>query len=434
MKLFQYNLSNSISRLLGLPALIAGSLIILYSCGEEPNTLGRDLLPPIDDINLTIDSSTQIQAYTAEPKPIITAKSSSYVLGSLQNPVFGYYESSIVTQAELSTQLTLPIVRLIDSLTLQLRSSGYYGDSMDIQTLKVYEITSDLKTDSLYFSNTSIDGQYAATEIGSADFMAKDTLINVKITNDDFLYKFQSAGDSMFINNIKFQEVIKGLYLKVEPKTADGGSFTYINFQSDDSKMTLHYTIEDTAKRTYPMIFKNNVATFALFNKNIDGYPSNAHLNNPENQDTVLFLTSLAGLNVNLKFSDLEKWKEKGEISILKAELSIGVENSAFSWNNSKMYPPQLILFYLDETGSYRQISDYTINSSGFGGNYLANDNAYKFNIGHHLQSYIEGRISNFEFVIIPDKSSTTAGMVLLKSPLSQNSNRIKLKVIYTEL
>lgn len=413
---------------------LASIAVFMSSCGEEPNFVGRDLLPPGEDINLVVDSSSLIQAYTATAKPINTTSNSSYLLGSINSPVFGFSESKIVTQIGLASTLTFGTAPVLDSLFITLKVSGYYGDSLYTQRLNVHEITENIKTDSSYFSNSSVEGQYSPFIIGTTEFMAKDTLIKISVTDQNFIYKFLTAPDSTFLTSTKLKEVFKGLYFTCEPKPETGGAIMYIDLSSVNSKMTLYYTEGVTLSKSYAMSFTGSVNAFNIFNNSYENSPPLANLNNPDSQDTVLFLTAMAGLNVHLKFPELSSWKEKGAISIIKAELTIGVDDLAFEWNSSKLYPQSLFLFYINEQGNYSYLYDYNINQNGFGGTYLSGEKAYKFNIAHHLQSYITGKIENFELVIIPTQSNATASRVILKSPLATGKNRLKLKVIYTQL
>lgn len=421
-------------------SIFAGITGFIIGCGDEPTFLGRDLLPSIDDVDVMLDTNTVIQAYTALAKPIITVSNTIYLLGSINDPVFGYSEASIVTQAGIQSAINFRENRIVDSILVFLRVNDFYGDSLSTQSLKIFDMIEDIKSDSTYFSNTSIEGKYDPEEIGSASFNAKDTIIKVIIDNQNFINKFLTAEDSMFQSNANFRQVFKGFYFAVEPKTENGGSIAYLDLESLDSRMILYYdsikVINDSTNLSNIILFGGVLNSFNIFNNRYENYPPSVSLNNPDAQDTVLFLTPMAGINVHLKFPELEKWRDKKDdhISIIKAELFIGVEDSVYQWNNNKLFPQNLFLFYINDQGNYNQVYDFRINENTFGGAYNIEEKGYKFNFGYHLQSYIDGKIENFEMVLISANSNASASRVLLKSPLAMGKNRMKIKIIYTEI
>ncbi len=415
------------------------SILLFFSnCDNEPSFLGRDILPPADNVLLKVDTTTQITSYTSTAVPIITSFNTSYLLGSLNDSIFGFYEASVISQLQLISIGNLSGNRTIDSLVLQLSIKDHFGDSLNVQTLRLFEVTEDIKIDSSYFSDTDVEGKYNPISLGSTNFIPRDSMIRVKITSTDYLSKFQFADDSVFMGNSAFMSTFKGLYFKVDEQIGYGGALTSLDLASEVSKLTLYYDIDkvpgDTVNQSLDMVLGNEINSINLFNNDFTGYPSSAGLDNPDHQDTVLFLTSMAGLNVKINFPELEEWRSRGRIAVIKAELFAGVEDSAFRYNNYKLYPDRLILYSVDAEEKYELLYDYHLQNELYGGYYSISEKAYKFNITYHFQSYIDKRIENSELIMINSGNSFTPNRVLLKSPLAEGRGRMKLRVIYTEL
>jgi len=426
-----------IKKLLVYKFIFLSLVIAVSSCGEDPMFIGRNLLPPADNIILKADTSTSVIAYTASAKPIITTSNDQYLLGTLNDPVFGYYEASFISQIDAISARSLPETRVIDSLVIQLRIKGYLGDSTTVQTLQVYEVTEDIMVDSAYFSNTDPDMFISQTVLGSTEFLPGDSIISLYITDPEYLNKFVVTTDTIFSNNLYFREVFKGLYFKTIPLPEHGGAISYLNLSSQETNMILYYdtvkVVNDSANYSYQMYLGYYSNAFNIYHSDHTSYPPEDGLNNPETKDTVLFSTSMAGLDVRIRFPDLEKWRERAPVSIIKAELFIYVEDSVYQWKDSKQYPQRYFLYSLDALDNYQILYDYNLSSEVFGGYYDVNQNVYKINISYYLQSYLDGKLEKSELVLITTNNHSTANRVLLKSPLSTSNRRMKLKVIYQE-
>ena len=436
--LYIANTAERIGRILLQCTFFFGILFLLPNCDNDPSFLGRDLLPPSDNVLLKVDTTTRIVAYTSTAIPIITSFNKYYLLGSQNDPIFGLYQASVFTQLRIAFADNLSGNRTVDSLILQLSIKDYFGDSLAVQTLRLFEVTEDIKIDSSYFSNTNIEGMYYPFEIGSAAFIPKDTLIRVNISNPGYISKFLLADDSVFMRNSAFMNVFKGLYFKVDEQPVFGGALSSLDLAAEGSKLTLYYAINkvpgDTVNQSFDMVFGTEINSVNLFNNDFSTYPSSAGLDNPDYQDTVLFLTSMAGLNVKFRFPELEEWRLHGRIAVIKAELLIGVEDSVFQYNNHKLFPGRLLLYSVDAAEKYRLLYDYHLQNDLYGGFYSNTEKAYKVNITYHFQSYIDKKIENSELILITSNNSFTPNRVLLKSPLAEGKGRMKLRIIYTEL
>ena len=414
--------------------IIISFILFFIACAKDPDNLGRDLLPSSDDINVKVDSTTLISAYTITGKQILSSANELYILGSLKDSIFGYGSASLLTQFHPAILMSADSARTVDSLILFISPAGNYGDTLSQMTMRIFELNQPLQLDTNYFSNINPAEYYTpAAELASGTFTPNDTLIRIKITNTDFLNKFEATPDSVFKDLSDFRDRFYGLYISVDQVTEKGG-YSYLNMSSLDSRLTMYYN-GDTLSHSYEMAFTTLAAKANVFTHDYTGFPVSGTLDSPDSKDTVMYVEGLAGTSSRISFPELEDWKLKGLITINKAELILPVDTLLYPSLSKNNFPPKLLLFSLGEDESYEYLYDYRIDQSGtyYDGNYDNTKNAYVFNIALHLQSYLSGKIENSDMILVSRKSNSAANRVILKSPTAKKSP-MKLKVIYTEL
>jgi hypothetical protein len=414
--------------------IIFSLFFIINGCAKDPDTLGRDLLPSSDDIVVKTDSSTLISSYTITGKRILSSANELYILGSMNDSIFGNTTAGILTQFHPKLLASADSIRTVDSLILYLSPTGKYGDSLSAMTLRVFELNQKMVYDTNYFSDINPSEYYnSSSELANGSFTAGDSIIRLKISDPDFISKFETMPDSVFKDYDDFSEHFYGLYLSVDQVTEKGG-FAYLNMSSLDSRLTMFYN-GDTLSYGYEMGFTSIVAKANVFSHNYAGFPVAAYLDSPDAKDTLMFVEGLAGTSGRISFPELDDWKLKGLITINKAELILPVDTMFYPNLSDEDFPPKLLLFSLGVDENYDYLYDYRIDQAGtyYDGSYNEAKNAYVFNIGLHLQSFISGKIENSEMILVSRKSNSAADRVILKGATSLVSP-VKLKVIYTEL
>ena len=411
---------------------VSTAFFTFSGCKEDPNMLGRGILPPGDDMFVKIDSSAVVEAYTIRGKHIVTTGNSLHPLGSLRDSVFGYSTAGIVAQYR-PTALTAPsTVVSIDSVFLILKITRAFGDSINPQTVRVFELTEQLPLDTVYYSDYDVTGKYDTEEIGSATFTPNDSIIIIPLLRQDYASKFIAQPDSVYEKIDNFISVFKGFYIKTD-NVADKGGYAMINFQLLSTRMDVHYNGGVLTSNLYTFYFANDVAKFSVFDHDYTSYPVSNNLDLSESNDSVLFVEGLAGVSVRLKFPAIDTFLTGAKIGINKASLVIPVERLDLGSADETTYPSTLMLFKLKNDGEYGYLEDYIINKSYFNGFYDVTKKAYVFNIGLYLQSYIGRKIDNSEFVLVSYTSSETPNKVVLKGTTG-SKGRIKLFVTYTQL
>jgi len=422
----------------------SGVLVILFallaSCSKDPDNLGRDLLPSSDSLFVKIDSSTFIKSYSITGKRILSSANEFYILGSMRDSIFGDSKAGLLTRYHPTLLISADSIRNVDSLILYLAPSGFYGDSLFPMTLHVFELNDTMQVDSNYFSDINPLEYYdPAIELASYNYTANDTLLRIKITDSAILDKFETMPDSIFKDKDDFEDKFYGLYLSVD-QVNEKGSYSYFNLANSDNRLTMYYNghlVGDTMdiSYAYEMAFTSIVAKANVFTHNYTGFPVASNLDLAEAGDTSMYVEGLAGVSGRLSFPQLDDWRNKGLISINKAELILPVDSMVFPALSKDDYPSNLLLFSVGEDEEYDYLYDYRIDNASkyFDGAYHADINSYVFNIGFHLQSFINHKIENMDFVVVNRQSNSSARRVILKGATAEKSPVI-LKVTYTEL
>ena len=133
------------------PVVFTAFLLLLYilthltSCKKDPYTLGLSLLPPTDTLTVKTSDTATIIAYSVIQDSIRSDKTTTNMLGSLYDPVFGLTTASFCTQFLLSSEGTdFGINPVLDSVVLMLKYNSLYGDSNALQRVRVYELDEDI--------------------------------------------------------------------------------------------------------------------------------------------------------------------------------------------------------------------------------------------------------------------------------------------------
>jgi hypothetical protein len=170
-------------------------------------------------------------------------------------------------------------------------------------------------------------------------------------------------------------------------------------------------------------------------------------LNNDSTRNTYCYVQGMAGVNTRFSFENLAEWIAKTPISISYATLIFDVvpeEESGISYDD---LPGQLMVRTLLEDGSTEDMYDYYVldaydKGSSFGGRKKAVSQGlfydttytYRFNIGLHFQSLIDGVKPENDFILQLDDATENPRVSKLWGNLDAHSNRIRLEVAYLKL
>ncbi len=277
--------------------------LIITSCEKDFASFDSGVINSDNAINFSTNSvEYSLTSRSEKVNPVQTNNLPSFLLGSYNHPQFGRSNSSFVGQMVPSEYnhdfgdnvvldsvvLTIPYYsRGID--TSEEGDTSYeidsvYGDSpIKISVyrnnffFRTFDPFSDFDTSQSYFSNGSLSveevidsgqlegellfeiddfvpsaDQINLTQIDTtgnpyvAQRIAPALRFKLNNPNENFWETnfFENEGNQVLTNEPNFKEFFRGLYIKVE--SSSDGSMILLNFASSNTKLTIHYTSDNT--------------------------------------------------------------------------------------------------------------------------------------------------------------------------------------------
>ena len=277
--------------------------LIITSCEKDFASFDSGVINSDNAINFSTNSvEYSLTSRSEMVNPVQTNNLPSFLLGSYDHPQFGRSNSSFVGQMVPSEYnhdfgdnvvldsvvLTIPYYsRGIDTseegdITYEIDS--VYGDSpIKISVyrnnffFRTFDPFSDFDTSQSYFSNGSLSveevidsgqlegellfeiddfvpsaDQINLTQIDTtgnpyvAQRIAPALRFKLNNPNENFWESnfFENEGNQVLTNEPNFKEFFRGLFIKVE--SSSDGSMMLLNFASSNTKLTIHYTSDNT--------------------------------------------------------------------------------------------------------------------------------------------------------------------------------------------
>ncbi|WP_430974506.1 DUF4270 domain-containing protein [Sunxiuqinia rutila] len=435
--------------------------LALWSCKEDPNSTGLELLPGSDlkEVDFAVDSTT-IAAYTENDELLRTDEPNYNIFGTFNDPVFGKTTANLAVQLRLPGYPGFDETTQADSLVLYLLYKDFYGDTTTLQSLKVYELEEDVYLDTTdvtgsgdypYYQDVDLKALASANVIGELDFYPvfrmdsteTDTLVQeLAIKLDQSLAERLVKADSLdMVNNDVFLDFFKGLYIESQD-VSEGGALLSLYTLAGGSNLTLHYTqVIDTVETdslSFSYRINTNSARISSFTHDYSTTVfADQLVEHPETPDSLIYLQTLGGLRSKVDIPSLDTWKDSTDFIINKASIVFQVDTVASDYNNYQV-PSALVLRAIDgektegEDGYLYLPSDFAVSSALYGGRFNAEDATYTFNITHHLQDIIDGEVTNYGFYLSTLFRNERTRRVVLKG--SSSHVGIRLEVTYTKL
>lgn len=436
------------------PVFVILALTILSSCKKDPYSIGLDLLPPTDTLNIRMNDTSTIIAYSLLQDSIRTDKATTGILGSFMDPAFGKTTASFYTQFNLSTEaLSFGTNPLLDSLILVLSYSGSYGDISTIQNVKVNEISEDFFYDSTYYSIKRL--QTYSNILANLSFKPRpsDSLtiagvkvgpqlrINLNHFSNYLGNKILSAPASALVTSAAFVTFMKGLDIETTP-VYSGGALLSFDMTNSVSKLVIYYHNNEGDSVHFDMPISGQCAYFNRIdhNKYIDASPD--FKEEVLNHDTVtgrnkLFLQGLGGVWIKVRLPYIKNFEKGHPIAIHDALLVV----KNYETDTTLQPPPDLTIIKRDSLGNISNLIDYDEGAGYYGGTYNKTKRTYSFRITRHLQQVILGITKNYDLFIMvnnPTVNILTPNRIMLNGSKPSlpviSSDRIQLQIIYTRL
>ena len=424
--------------------LIFATLTVLaLSCKKEPDLLGLDLIPQDELLSHEYTDTTTVIAYTVKEDTLRTDELATSLLGTVNDPVYG------VTTASIYSQFRMPALNIsfgsnpvADSIILTIPYKGIYGDTLATQSIKVYELDDTLNMVNPYYHFSTIPVK--PVPIGEATFVpdtrTTDTVNGVAILphmriqlTQEFANRLITADSTTLATNTNFLKEFKGIYLTSDASpTVGNGAIMYLDPGNSQAKISLHFhNSADTSKIDF--VFGSNTARFNNYN-HYDYEGADPLLIQQFGGDTLagnekLFLQSMGGAKIKLRFPHIDKLAEQNIPAIHEAVLVIENDQP----DDKYPMPALAAIRVLDENGKYEVLPDEAEGSAYIGGQ-VRNNKEYRIRVTRYIQQrLLNPELPDYGLIILAAGSSLSANRAVLKGTGAE-TGRMRLLIYYTPL
>ncbi len=419
------------------------------SCYKSPQQLGMEILPKDSKLKVFYSDTATIHTFSVPIDSVRSDKLNYNIAGSLNDPVFGRTTAGFYTQFQLSTNgHSFGENPKLDSLVLQLRYYGFYGDTTTTLKLHTYEMKEGIDYDSIYYSNKIVP--VYSTDYSNLEFVGKphnsiilyhDTIKNAIRINLSNIYpdlgeKLLNADSNIFKDNTTFQDYFKGLYIVTEP-VAQGGVLLYFNLISHFSHLTIYYSNTEQDSLNYSFFITTTAARVNRFEHDFN-FGNSAFQQQVVNGDSLLgdekfYIQGISGVKSLITFPHIKDFAKLGKIGINEAKLEL----SGFAGDKFYNPPKKLALLKRIGNGAYDFLPDQFGGEAYFGGIYDASRNVYTFRITQYIQSFIldTTQQNNGLYLFIGGSPVNPERFIFNgQHPESDTLSPIKLKIVYTDV
>jgi len=436
------------------------------SCDISDKGLGTDILPPGDNVIVYLDTIFEINAYSVGGRRVATSELNRspnrlFLLGSLEDTIVGRSDAAIVTQFNTTTGYQPAENLEIDSLYLSLYFSDFLGDTEQDILLSVYEFEERLFMDSLYYSDLDMEGVYRPLPLAQKIITPEENqTYELLIEDQEFLDKFMTiqSDTNYFYNDSVFKDYFNGFYITAEPFSTEG-TMGRVQLASVSSRLTMKYAndstdVDSTAERDFAYAYFSIDENFSqkvnLFEHDFSGTALEEFINDEEAPTPYCYVQGMAGVNTRFSFANLQEWMDQTPLIINSASLVFDVvpeEESGIPYDD---LPNRLMIGTILGDDSYEPIYDYNVlisndpnqTARGFGGYKKAESlglfsdttYTYRFNIGLHFQTMVDGAKLDNDFILQLNDGLTNPKFSILWSNLPTNERRIRLEIVYLKL
>ena len=450
-----------------LSAIMIGLIVGLASCEYNDNALGTDVLPPGDNVITHLDTIFEIDAYSMTGKRVKTSENYSgtklMLLGSTEDTIIGLSKAELVTQFNTTATYQVADNLEIDSLFLAIYVYDFLGDLEQDMNLSIYEFTERLYLDTAhsYYSDYDVEGKYNPVPLAQKTITpANGTTFEIMIEDQDFIDKFLAvqSDTNIFYSDSVFKDYFNGFYITAEP-VSSSGTMARVQLSNTQSRLTMKYAndstdVDSTAERDFAYahftIDQYSSQKINMFEHDYTGTALGDIIDDEQASTPFVYVQGMSGVNTRFSFAGLQEWMDQNPLIINSATLVFDVvpeEESGILYDD---LPDRLMIGTILDDNDYQPIYDYYVLlsndpnqlASRFGGFKKAESQGlfsdttytYRFNMGLHFQSLLNGEIDDNDFILQIDDGLINPQYSKLWSNLPANQRRIRLEVVYLKL
>jgi len=441
-------------------------LVILSLCSfaacQSADDIDADFLTDIDLLNANFVDTLSLDATLQRAKPInlgAAQNNNVFLLGALEDPVFGKSTASLCMQFTLGTgqnNLSFDSIPQLDSVVLSLAfaNDDSYGFVDEPQSFNIYEIT-----DSLVFRNAASElVEYFTDTVCTVDqlvgtatvnfsqdsIMTMDTTLapanTIRIRLDDalgekFLTASQESNDSVFFNIVSFLNFFKGLAVIPEP---DNSAIASFNLLSNNTNLSFYYkaylpgqdTISERRKNFLVRAQTGTSSVLALneFRHDYTNTAPQAILDVDGKVTDIGYLQGMAGVDIKIEVPSLF---DLGDVFVNRAELEINNILEEISFDSIQFPQPAFVAFELLETDGttlYDGGAEVTVFTDSVSTTRM---NRYNIPLTLSLQRYLTEGKGNSELIVKILENPLNPYRLIINGP-EATEFPMKLKLHYT--
>ncbi len=415
-------------------------VFVIFSCKKKENTLGQGIIDQNELLSSNGVDTFSLTTFSYFDDSVVSDNAPFVLLGSYNDTKFGTFNAEFYTQIRLSGNAPdfgdLAQV-IIDSIVLGIEYIGYYGET-GIQSVEVYEIGEDFYVDSTYYSfDVLADATGTDLVMSGMNNLNFDTESTTLIGNDTVdaqlrihldtnfarsLMVEAMSGNGNFIDNDAFISYFKGLHVKtnngIQP-SGTGGIF-YFNLNDPLSKMTIYYRLAGEVK-SFDFLINTNAADFN--HVDIDNSMTNVGaVLNDSTLGQIEFYTQSFGSRARVVFNGINNIPKTAVIHRAVLELPVSYQS------NDELHPGvNISVATFIEKGSTEL---YSVNTLG---EYNDFTKKYEIDLRSYIQAIVNGDIENHGLVLSPVLHHTSAVRIIFNGPNTNNKEKPKLTILYTE-
>ena len=413
-------------------ALVLIVALTVFSCKKTPKKIGTDLQPASSMISVAFTDESDIVASTENVSSVSSTNLYMLSLGNMNDSVFGISNFDFYTQLSLTTESqTWGANAVADSVVLNLVYSGFYGDTTEYLTVRVYELEETMLSDTTYRSNHIFecdptilaDLSFSPRPLTSSDSVLDRGLLRIPI--DPTFGNKLIENESSMTSNEHFKEFFKGFYVDCEQTNASG-AICYFNPTHSYTLMRVYYH-NDTDTLFYDFgISQSDV----WVNHYTHDYTGHEYIFDDNSR---LYVQGSAGTKVWLKFPNIKEWADAQEGLVVINEAKLVLTGAV---TDTAMYTPPASLILVgekhDTDTTYVYLPDQYEGSSYFGGSYDATDGTVWFRISEYIQQLVKnGTYQDIDGVYINISGTSTVARRWAFYGTGQE-NPLRLEIVYS--
>ncbi|RXK61472.1 DUF4270 family protein [Lacibacter luteus] len=357
-------------------------VFILNGCTKlESTRLGGDLLPGSDRLITDTIVLPVITHSFLDQDSILLDKSEQYLLGWVNDPMFGTTSASISMQfLPSSYPFSYAVAKdslFLDSCVLSLSFNGLYGDTNAVTKVNVYKLTDPTFKSNVYYPLSFLPNFSTGDLLGSTSYTVaeiRNKKYNTRYTDDSIFNQLRIRLDNSFGRLLLDQDNVNGAFrndtifknffngVAIVPDTAvSGNAISYFQLSNAKTRINLYYRqLNREGKTDTTSISFNYVADTvrsASANKvyrNYTGSTVAAYLINTT-PSSLVYLQSGPGTAVRISVPGLDTIRNK-EYIIHRAELVAQQVYQGPLAQENIFVPPYLHLFSYSSTNAVEPI------------------------------------------------------------------------------